>query len=73
MIINSHSLISELKNYVASKDSFAAKIGETDDLIAAALLSTRMIQELGDFHFDLESQIRDHEDIILPLPFYAIM
>ncbi len=73
MVINSHSLISELKNYVASKDSFAAKIGETDDLIAAALLSTRMIQELGDFHFDLESQIRDHEDIILPLPFYAIM
>jgi hypothetical protein len=73
MKIHSHSLISELKNYIASKDSFAAKIGETDDLVAATLLSTRMIQELGDFHFDLGEQIRDHEDIVLPLPFYAIV
>ena len=73
MKIFSHSLISELKNFIASKDSFAAKIGETDDLIAATLLTIRMIQDLSDYHYNLEEQIRDHEDIILPLPFYAIL
>ncbi len=73
MKIQSHSLISELKNYIASKDSFAAKIGETDDLVAATLLTIRMIQDLGDYHFNLEEQIRDHDDIVLPLPFYAIL
>jgi hypothetical protein len=73
MKIHSHSLISELKNYIASKDSFAAKIGETDDLVAAVLLTTRMIQDLGDYHYSLEEQIRDHEDIVLPLPFFAIL
>ena len=72
MTIKSHSLVSELKNYIASKNSFAAKLGETDDLVAATLLSIRMIQDLGDYHYNLEEQIRDHEDIILPLPFYAI-
>lgn len=73
MTIRSHSLISELKNYIASKDSFAAKIGETDDLVASTLLTIRMIQDLGDYHYNLEEQIRDHDDIILPLPFYAIL
>lgn len=73
MKILSHSLISELKNYIASKDSFAAKIGETDDLVASTLLTIRMIQDLGDYHFNLEEQIRDHDDIVLPLPFYAIL
>ena len=73
MTIKSHSLVSELKNYIASKDSFAAKLGETDDLVAATLLTIRMIQDLGDYHYNLEEQIRDHDDIVLPLPFYAIL
>jgi hypothetical protein len=73
MTIKSHSLVSELKNYIASKDSFAAKLGETDDLVAATLLTVRMIQDLGDYHYNLEEQIRDHNDIIMPLPFYAIL
>jgi hypothetical protein len=37
------------------------------------LLSIRMIQDLGDYHYNLEEQIRDHDDIVLPLPFYAIL
>jgi len=71
--IHSKSLISELKTFVASGGSYAAKIGETDDLMMATLLVIRMIQHLGDFHFELESQIRDHEEFIAPLPFFAVM
>lgn len=73
MTIYSSSLITELKSYVAAAGSFAAKVGETDDLVSASLLVTRMFQELSDYHGNLEEQIRDHTDIILPLPFYAIM
>jgi hypothetical protein len=72
MTIHSHSLISELKSFVALGGSFKAKIGETDDLVMATLLVTRVLQELSDFHYDLEEQIRDHNEVILPLPFYAV-
>jgi hypothetical protein len=71
--IHSKSLISELKNFVALGGSYAAKIGETDDLIMATLLIVRMIQHLGDFHFELESQIRDHDEFLAPLPFFAVL
>ena len=73
MTVNSRSLISELKAFVAHGGSYAAKIGDTDDLIMASLLVTRMLQQLGDYHFDLENQIRDHDEIIAPLPFFAVI
>jgi len=73
MTVNSRSLISELKAFVANGGSYAAKIGDTDDLIMASLLVTRMLQQLGDYHFDLENQIRDHDEYIAPLPFFAVM
>ena len=73
MTVNSRSLISEMKAFVAHGGSYAAKIGDTDDLIMASLLVTRMLQHLSDYHYDLENQIRDHDDIIMPLPFYAVM
>jgi hypothetical protein len=73
MKIHSHSLISELKNFVAIGGAFAAKIGETDDLVMATLLVTRILQQLSDYHYNLEEQIRDHNEIVLPLPFYAVL
>jgi hypothetical protein len=73
MTVNSRSLISELKAFVAHGGSYAAKIGDTDDLIMASLLVTRMLQQLSDFHFNLESQIRDHDEFIAPLPFFAVI
>lgn len=73
MKINSHSLVTELKSFVAHGGSYAAKIGETDDLVMASLLVTRMLQVLSDYHYDLEEQVRDHDEIIQPLPFYAII
>lgn len=73
MTINSRSLISELKAFVAHGGSYAAKIGDTDDLIMASLLVTRMLQQLSDYHLDLENQIRDHDEFVAPLPFFAVM
>ena len=66
-------MISELKNFVALGGSYSAKIGETDDLVMATLLVVRMLQQLTDFHYDLETQMRDHEEIIQPLPFFAVL
>ena len=73
MTVHSRSLISELKAFVASGGSYAAKIGDTDDLIMASLLVIRILQQLSDFHSDLENQIRDHEEMIAPLPFFAVL
>jgi hypothetical protein len=39
----------------------------------ATLLSVRMMQELTNYHGDLENVIRDHEEIIAPTPFFAII
>jgi hypothetical protein len=73
LTINSRSLVSELKAFVAHAGSYAAKIGDTDDLVMASLLSVRMIQELGSYHFELDSYVRDHEEFVAPLPFFAVL
>jgi hypothetical protein len=73
MKIYSKSLISELKTFVASGGSYAAKIGDTDDLIMASLLTVRMLQSLSDYYHDLGEQIRDHDEYIQPLPFFAVL
>ena len=70
MRIHSANLISELKTFIASGTSFAAKLGETDDLVMATLLVVRMLQTLQDYHPDLDERMRDHgEPMIEPLPF----
>jgi len=73
LTINSRSLVSELKAFVAHAGSYAAKIGDHDDLVMASLLSIRMIQELGSYHFELDSYVRDHEEFVAPLPFFAVI
>jgi hypothetical protein len=73
MKIRSKSLVTELKSFVANAGSYAAKVGETDDLVMATLLTVRMLQELSDYHTTLEEQIRDHDEYIQPLPFFAVI
>jgi hypothetical protein len=73
MKIHSKSLVSELKTFIALGGSYKAKLGETDDLVMAALLAVRMMQDLGNFHSELENQMRDYEEFLLPLPFYAVL
>jgi hypothetical protein len=73
MKINSKSLVSELKNFVAHGISYAAKSGETDDLVMSTLLVVRMLMMLQSYHPELDSYIKDHGDsMIEPLPFIAI-
>lgn len=73
MKICSSMLISELKTFVASGGSYAAKLGETDDLVAATLLVVRMFQQLQTYHVDIDSRIRDHDEEIEPMPFVMLM
>ena len=74
MRINSASLITELKNFIAHGAGYAAKIGETDDLVMATLLAVRMMQLLQSYHQELDTQLRDHADTIIePMPFIAVL
>ena len=74
MKIRSASLVSELKTFVASGTGYAAKIGETDDLVMATVLNIRMLQLLQTYDTGIDTQMRDHGDIILsPMPFISVM
>ena len=73
MKINSRSLVSELKNFVANGPTYKAKAGETDDLVMATILAVRMLQQLQSYHTELDAQIRDHGDTIIePMPFISL-
>jgi hypothetical protein len=73
MRIHSRSLISELKNFVAHGTSYAAKPGETDDLVMATVLVLRMMQVLQNYHQELDGTVKDHEDTgVEPMPFVAL-
>lgn len=73
MKVNSASLVTELKNFVAVGTGYAAKPGETDDLVMASLLAVRMLQVLQSYHSNLDEQMRDHQDsIVEPLPFVML-
>jgi hypothetical protein len=74
MKVNSKPLISELKNFVANGSSYAAKPGETDDLVMATIVLVRMLMLLQSFHQELDAHLRDHTDnYVEPLPFISIM
>jgi hypothetical protein len=68
--IKSIPLISELKNFVASGTSYAAKPGEHDDLVMATVLVVRMMQQIQQYHKDLGENMTDHTDVdVEPMPF----
>jgi hypothetical protein len=71
MIVSSKNLISELKSFVSNGGtSFAAKPGETDDLVMATLLIVRMVQFLQNYDESLDNILRDKsDDFIEPMPF----
>jgi len=71
--IMSSNLISELKNFVALGGSFEAKIGETDDLVLAMLLTVRITQVLQSFDSEIDNQFRDNfDEAIEPMPFIML-
>lgn len=71
--IRSKSLVSELKTFVAREGSYAAKIGQNDDLVMGSLLVMRMMQQLSNYDSDVEENFRDHDEEIEPLPFFAVI
>jgi hypothetical protein len=74
MKVRSSSLVSELKTFEAHGVSYAAKPGETDDLVMAAILIVRMLQLLQTYDTGIDNQLRDHGDVIVsPMPFIATM
>jgi hypothetical protein len=74
MIIHSKPLISELKTFVAHGVSYAAKPGETDDLVMSTVLAIRMLMMLQTYHVELDQHMKDHSDTIIePFPFFAVL
>ncbi len=70
LTINSKSLVSEFKGFVAHGTGYAAKPGGTDDLVMATVLIIRMLQTLQNYHPELSNQIKDYNDsVIEPMPF----
>jgi hypothetical protein len=72
MKIRSTGLVSELKTFVASGTGYAAKLGETDDLVMSTLLAIRMLVLLQTFDSGIDNQMRDHGQVLdPPMPFIS--
>ena len=70
LTIHSKNLISELKTFVRNGTSFAAKPGETDDLVMSLVLIVRMALLLQNYDASLDNAMRDSLDnFIEPMPF----
>ena len=73
LTIYSKSLISQLKTFVASGNSFQSKPGEHDDLVMALVLSLRIAVFLGSYDPKIQQDMRSSEDdFIEPMPFVVI-
>ena len=76
MTLNSRSLISELKTYVAAGTSFKAKVGQHDDLVAALLLIIRMSVLLAEWDPAVFEQLKvtsnweESSEVEPPLPIF---
>jgi hypothetical protein len=71
MTLYSQPLISELKTFIAAKGSFAAVIGQPDDLVMALLLAIRMIGVIQTFDSKISEKFTDHHEVVVPMPFIA--
>jgi hypothetical protein len=72
--LTSKTLITELKNFVATGTSYRAKVGQTDDLISATLLALRMMSVLKDWDpriYNTFTQAEGDEIIQPPMPIYV--
>jgi hypothetical protein len=61
-VIKSEKLIFELKNYVVSGASYAAKYGATDDLISALLIIMRILKKLSEYEPEVFDKIYKSEE-----------
>jgi len=62
MKIRSKNLTRELKTFVARGNSYAAKEGETDDLVMATLLAVRMAMQIAKYDEEAFQDLKDSFD-----------
>jgi hypothetical protein len=58
--IKSKAMLAELKNFVRSKGSYAAKTSSTDDLIMATLIAVRLLEEIASYDQDAYDKMYAH-------------
>ena len=70
MSLSSKNLVAEIKTFVAHGPSFAAKEGETDDLVMATILSVRLIEYLMKYDEATWNHLveRGSDDYVTPMP-----
>jgi hypothetical protein len=70
--VNSKPLISELKSFIATGSSYQAKSGASDDLVAALLLTIRMMSVLKDWDPKIYNTFTqaDADDYDPPMPIF---
>ena len=72
MEIASSALLRETKTFIARGASYAAKQGETDDLVMAALLVVRIAQQIAQYDEDAYHELKDSfddDENLAPMPF----
>ena len=71
--IHSKSLISQLKTFVASGNSYQGKPGEHDDLVMSMILALRIATFLGSYDPNIQKDMRSSEDdYVEPMPFVIV-
>lgn len=72
MDIKSIPMIQELKSFVKSNRSYAAKVGSTDDIVSSSLLCMRILTEIQNWDTDVYDELADIIDIddenVEPMP-----
>lgn len=69
--IKSKALLGEVKTFIARGASYAAKDGETDDLVMATMLVVRMVQEISRYDENTFEDLRDSfrdDEYLAPMP-----
>jgi len=66
----SKNLVQELKTFVAHGTGFAAKEGETDDLVMASILAVRLVEYVMKYDEETYNTLveRSSQDFITPMP-----
>jgi hypothetical protein len=70
MVIRSNNLLRELKNFIARGTSFAAKDGETDDLVMATILVLRIVEVVMSWDPATYERLvqAGNEEVLKPMP-----
>jgi hypothetical protein len=70
MVPRSKNLVQELKTFVAHGASFAAKEGETDDLVMGTILAVRLVEYIMKYDEETYNTLveRNSNDFLAPMP-----